>query len=256
NSIFYQNNIGDFDNMGMFLNIKGQYPGLGSIWFSLFWDEAYWVLDAYELDRTMLAYQAGASVPLPFPSFASIKISYSKINPYTYTHNRNFVPWYPRENGPMITSYTNNGVGLGYYLPPNSDELLVSFTAMPAKSLHTAFQYQMIRHGADYGSQAVDGSSLVSELDPSGRGTNPVLKRYFLQDGAYQWMHIIKLSADYTLAKTPISLFGEAGVVFSYFTDVDGPANSGSASPYHQIDTSQYPQTTGCIFTLGVRIFP
>jgi hypothetical protein len=259
NTIFYQNNIGDFDNMSMFFNIKGQYPGLGNIWFSLFWDEAYWVLDAYELDRTMLAYQAGTSISLPFLAFSSLKITYSKINPYTYTHNRNYNPWYPHENGPMITSYTNNGVGLGYYLPPNADEILLRFETMPAPRTTAHLQYQMIRHGADYGTSAVDGSSLFSELDPDGRGTNPTLRRYFLQDGAYQWFHILKIGAGHTFAvrnATPFRIFGEAGVVLSYFTDIDGMANSGSPSAYHQIDTSQYPRSTGFILTLGFSIFP
>ena len=41
NSIFYQNNIGDFDNMSMIINLKAQYPGIGNLWLSLFWDEAF-----------------------------------------------------------------------------------------------------------------------------------------------------------------------------------------------------------------------
>ncbi|MDR0553579.1 MAG: hypothetical protein LBG76_02100, partial [Treponema sp.] len=254
NSIFYQNNIGDFDNMSMFINLKAQYPGLGNIWASLFWDEAYWVSNAYELDRTMIAYQAGMLIPLPFLAFSSLKLSYSMVNPYCYTHNRNYNPWYG--DTPMATSYTNNGVGLGYYLPPNSDEVLVGFKTMPAKNITTHLQYQMIRHGADFGSNAVDGSSLLSELDPDGRATNPILKRYFLHDGAYQWMHIIKLGVEWNVPKIPVALFCEAGTVISYFTNTEEKANSGAAYPYSIVDTPEYPKSTGFVAKLGVKLFP
>jgi hypothetical protein len=116
----------------------------------------------------------------------------------------------------------------------------------------------MIRHGADFGPDAVDGSSLLSELDPEGRdGSQPELKRYFLHDGAYQWMHIIKLGAEWSLEKIPLTLFGEAGAVISYFTSIEsGKANSGASYPYSVIDTSIYPKSTAFIVTLGFKVFP
>ena len=254
NSIFYQNNIGDFDNMAMMLNIKGQYPGIGGIWVSLFWDEAYWVSDWYELDRSMLAGQAGMSFPLPFLSFSSVKLSYTMVNPYCYTHNRNYTPWYGDLT--METAYSNNGVNLGYYLPPNSDEILVRFSTMPAKTISASLQYQLIRHGADFGSSAVDGSNLLSELDPDGRDSNPILKRYFLQDGAYQWTHIIRLGGEWTLEKAPLAFYCEIGAVISYFTNTAEKANSGKAYPYSIIDTPEYPSSTGFIAKLGFRLYP
>ena len=255
NTIFYQNNIGDFDNMSAMVNIKAQYPGIGNIWASLFWDEAYWVPDWYELDRTMLAGQIGVNFSLPILSFSSVKLSYTAVNPYNYTHNRNYNPWYGG-NLPMETAYTNNGVSLGYYLPPNSDELLIRFSAIPGKNINANLQYQMIRHGADFGSSAVDGSNFLSELDPRGRGDNPILKRYFLKDGAYQWQHILKFGGEWTLEKTPLVFYWEVGTVISYFTNTAEPANSGRAYPYSIINTAEYPQTTGFVAKLGFRLFP
>jgi len=254
NTIFYQNNIGDFDNMSMMLNFKAQYPSLGNIWFSLFWDESWWNLEWHELDRTMVGVQGGLSISLPILAFTSIKVIYTVINPYCYTHNRNINPWYG--DTPMETAYTNNGFSLGYYLPPNSDELLVKFETMPAKSLTTHLQYQLIRHGADYGSSAVDGSNLLSELDPGDRAGNLVLKRYFLQDGAYQWMHIIKIGGEWTLEKLPIAFFFEAGVVISFFTNIEEDANDGKPHPYHRINTPEYPEYKAFIAKLGFRLFP
>ena len=254
NSIFYQNNIGDFDNMAMFLNIKAQFPGYGTMWASLFWDEAYWQRDWDVLDRSMLAGQLGVNVPLPFLAFSSVKLSYTRVNPYCYTHNRNFNPWYG--DLPMETSYTNNGACLGYYLPPNSDELLLRLKTMPQKNLITILQYQMIRHGATYGSSEVDGSSLRSELDPEDRDDNPVLKRFFLLDGAYQWIHIIKAGAEWNLPTLPVAVFGEAGVVISYFTNTGEPANIGDGFPYSVIDTVEYPKSAGFVLKIGFKVYP
>jgi hypothetical protein len=253
-SFFYQNNIGDFDNMALTFNLKLQYPGLGNIWFSFFVDEMKVDTSWWVLDRTMTAAQAGLNIQLPFLAFSSIRLSYTVVNPYCYGHNRNINPWFG--DLPMETSYTNNGVGLGYYTPPNSDELLFRFKTMPVKDLVTSLQYQMIRHGADYGSSEVDGSSLVSELAPDDRETNPVLRRFFLHDGAYQWMHIIKAGVEWNLPKLPVALYGEAGTVISYFTNIDGPANNGSAHPYFLINTVEYPQSVGYLIKIGVKVFP
>jgi hypothetical protein len=255
NSFFYQNNTGKFDNMAITATLKGQYPGLGNIWGSIFVDEMNLTSDMFILDRQMLAVQGGVNVPLPFLSFTSIKASYTKVNPYTYTHHRNIVPWYGDLR--MEKSYTNNGVGLGYYLPPNSDEILARFETMPVKSLILSLQYQLIRHGADFGPSAVDGSNLLSELDPDGRDDKPVLKRYFLRDGAYQWSHIIKVGAEWNLPKVPVALCGEVGVNYSYFTNIAAEANfTGEPHPYAQVNTADYPESTGFIVKIGLKIFP
>jgi len=255
-NIIYKGFIGDFDNLGLFLNIKAQFPGIGNIWFSFFGDEARFASGADELDRDMFAWQTGATFSLPFLSFSSIKFSYTKVNPYCYTHNRNFSPWYADLR--METAYVNNGVGLGYYLPPNSDEILVRFQTMPAKTVIMHLQYQMIRHGADFGPNAVDGSNLQSELDPYDRDNNRVLKRFFLQDGAYKWSHIMKIGAEWNLNKAPISFYGEAGAVISYFTDItEGNANDGAAHPYQKVDmSSDYPKSTVFIVSIGFKIYP
>ena len=116
----------------------------------------------------------------------------------------------------------------------------------------------MIRHGANFGPSEVDGSSLLSELDTEGRsGSNPVLKRFFLKDGAYQWMYIVKTGAQWQIPGLPVSLYGEAGAVFSHYTNINVPANvTGMAHQYEKINTSDYPESTGIIITLGIKVFP
>jgi hypothetical protein len=254
-NFFYQNNIGDFDNMAVFLNLKGQYPGIGKVWLSFFLDEANPERRFFELSRQMYAYQAGASAVVPWLPFSSIKLSYTKNEPFNYTHTREYTPW--NGNTKMDTSYVNNGVSLGHYLPPNADEILLRFEAMPVVNSRAHLQYQLIRHGANYGSRAVLGSSLSSELDPDGRSENPMLRKYFLKDGAYRWSHITKFGGEYTLSISgvPVKLFCEAGFVYSYFTDIEGPTNSGSPSNYSVINTNEYPHSTAIIATIGVRFF-
>jgi hypothetical protein len=260
NNFFYQNNIGDFDNLTAYFNIKGQYPGLGSIWFSFFADEIdVSVLSKLaSLDRQMFALQGGLKFAVPWLSFSSVRVSYTKIEPYTYTHQRIFAPWYDSgDTSPgsppdykkaaskaLETSYTNNGVGLGYYLPPNSDEILVRFETRPAVRTKTHFQYQMIRHGADHGPEQVDGSSFLSELDPSGRNTKPQLKKDFLHDGAYQWMHVAKTGFEHSLDGLPIKVFAEAGFVYSYYTN------------YDDANKEHYQALTSIIMTMGFQVFP
>jgi hypothetical protein len=252
---FYQNNVGDFDNLAAFFDIKARYPGIGDVWVSFFIDEANVSEDNFfEKDRSMYAVQLGGKADIPRLPFSSVELRYTKIEPYTYTHTRIFTPWYG--DLAMEQAYLNHGVSLGYYLPPNSDELLLRFKVQPKLRTSAYFQYQMIRHGADYGSRAVDGSSFASELDPDGRSTKPVLRKYFLRDGAYQWFHIFKLAFEHSFKKIPLSLFAETGVVFSHFTDIDGTPNSGAAGDYKKIDTAEYPVSAAFIGTIGVRLFP
>jgi len=253
-NFLYQDNIGDFDNMALFLNFQGQYPGLGKLWASFFLDEANLESDFFEKSKMMYAYQVGTSVQIPGLAFSSITASYTKIEPYAYTHTRISVPWYSNY---MEISYTNNGKSLGHYIPPNSDEILVRFDTMATLSSIFRLQYQLIRHGADFGDRAVGGSSLLSELDPRGRSYKLNLRKFFLHDGAYQWMHIIKLRGEYSLFsfKLPIKVFCELGGVYSYFTDIEGDVNSGY-KPYSVINTPVYPHSLGFIGVLGVAIFP
>jgi hypothetical protein len=251
----YQNLIGDFDNVTLFGNIKLQYPGLGFLWFSLFVDETdFTVEDYFHLDRQMYAFQAGMQFTLPLFSSSSITLSYTKIEPYCYTHPKVRMPWYGQD---MEESYVNHGYGLGYYLPPNSDEIKLVFAAEPAPPIAFDVQFQMIRHGADYGGSMVDGSSYVSEIMYSSvnLNTDSALRKYFLHDGAYQWMYIIKTGARWKLpTRLPISIFGDMGMVFSYFTNIEGQANTGVSSGYSIIDTTEYPKSTSFILTIGCRV--
>ena len=261
NNFFYQNFIGNFDNVAVYFNMKYRYPGLGGVWVSVFIDEmeVSSMKKAFELDRHMFAYQAGIQGILPFFPFSSMTLSYTKIEPYNYTHTRDYLPWYSGKE-PMETSYVNNGICLGYYLPPNSDEIKIRFDVRPRFSISGYFQYQLVRHGADYGPHQVDGSSLLSELDPDGRSEKESLKKYFLKDGAYQWMHITKVGAEYRFSSLPLTIYSETGFVISYFKDI----SDAEYNRYHPVlqkkeprpsAVGEYPGYKTYILTIGFRLF-
>ena len=260
---FYQNNVGDFDNLAMFATLILQYPGIGKLWGSAYVDEMDLTSpEFFNQDRNMFAVQVGASAALPIPklAFSNFTLQYTKIEPYVYTHQLVKTPWYEAW---MEESYTNNGVSLGYYLPPNSDELKVRFesSVLGEGVIRFHAQYQMVRHGAEYGSRAVDGSGLNAYLDTTGRNDKegkPMLWKHFLHDGAYQWQHIFKIGGEYNMEgiNIPVKLFCDLGVVYSYFTDVDGKPNSAQHLPIHKINTSEYPTQTRFIATVGFKLYP
>lgn len=267
NYVIAQNNYGDYDNTALFGDLKIRKPGVGSIWASIFVDEINGINnDIRTSPRAMFAGQLGGKLAIPGLNFASVSIRYTKVEPYCYTHQMvNYTPWY---NGKYISeSYTNNGSSLGYYLDPNSDETLVRLDFKPASGWGTAIQYQFIRHGADFGSQAVPGSSLYSELSPKNRNE---LKKYFLRDGAYNWMHILKFEASYTNRNKvlPINLSASVGLLYSYYTAIDDEIykerynygnnkNSGADqnTSYNFINTDEYPAYFGVVLSLGVKLW-
>lgn len=263
-SFFYQNNVGDFDNLALFATLILQYPGIGKIWGSAYVDEMDLSSpEFFSQDRNMYAFQFGASASIPIPklAFSNFTLQYTKIEPYVYTHQLVKTPWY--DDTWMEEAYMNNGVSLGYYLPPNSDELKLRFeSSVIGKGVFRFHaQYQMVRHGAEHGSRAVDGSGLNSQLDTTGRNDKegkPELWKYFLHDGAYQWQHIFKVGGSFDMQglAIPLKLFCDLGVVYSYYTDIDGKPNSGQRYDIHKINTAEYPTQTQFITTVGFKLYP
>jgi hypothetical protein len=259
-NFFYQNNIGDFDNLALFANLEGRWPGIGRIWVSLFVDEVNFTLDNFfHMDRQMYAFQGGVKIGLPWLPFASASLRYTKIEPYCYTHEYTLTPW----NSVFIdTSYSNNGESLGYYLPPNSDEIALRLESTPLPGTKAHIQYQLIRHGVEYGYGRTDGSSL---LDKIVKDTNS--SKYFLRDGVYQWDNVIKVGGSCSLRgfHVPAVLYAEAGLVLTNFsraavpytsTDPDAKDQGRGNGDYSFFSDDTYKSGTGFIVSLGFKIFP
>ncbi|MDR2433368.1 MAG: hypothetical protein LBD47_02215 [Treponema sp.] len=249
-NFMYQNNIGDFDNLGLFADLEFRWPGLFKVWGSLYIDEIRPVLGSFlTLDRNMYAYQGGIKADVRLLPFTAFTVRYTKIEPYTYTHEYTETPW---NRVPSDTSYLNNGESLGFYLPPNSDELLLRLESMfrPEASAH--LQYQLIRHGVDYGYGQVDGSSLRDKIVKDDNS-----EKHFLRDGVYQWDHVFKLGGSYSLKSRniPFSLYAETGLVVTRFT-INSNFGSGTEGDYEALDNTEYNADTGLIFSLGFKLFP
>ena len=264
NYVEYQNHIGDCDNLALFGDLKFTIPGVGSVWGSVYLDEINGLNNnPFIRTRAMFAYQGGIKYILPKLPFASLSFRYTKIEPYCYTHHSiNYAPWYDHY---ICENYTNNGESLGYYLPPNSDEFLLQFKIQPKMGVNIGASYQLIRHGADYGSQQVPGSNIYSELSISNRND---LNKYFLHDGAYNWIHILSTGGKVSLnTKLPLSFYGNLGLMFSYFTMIDPEkydrseyGNNGNCkdvdlkTPFSIAGTDEYPTMFGAVLTVGISI--
>lgn len=107
---------------------------------------------------------------------SKVALDYTFVTPYTYSH------WdYSDDTEKTITentynyqNYTNNGLPIGTSLPPNSDQVKLSFDISPVKNLDLTFNFAFARHGnsaetlpvneamryilADEGVYATDGS--------------------------------------------------------------------------------------------------
>ncbi|MCQ2591511.1 MAG: hypothetical protein MJ188_01895 [Treponema sp.] len=249
--VVYQNSVGDFDNLSLFGDLKGYLPGIGSAWLSVYIDEINSVTPKpFTMTRCMFAYQGGTKVNIPFLPFTTLSFRYTKVEPYCYTHQAlRKQPWY---DDYVSESYTNNGHSIGYYLEPNSDEFFIRIESRPMTSAVFALQYQMVRHGADYGSGQVPGSSVWSELPTGDRN---VYLKYFLHDGAYEWSHIVNFETkyDFNQLKLPFQVSCNVGFLYDSFTRSEGGANK--STPYHKINTDEYPIKKGLVFGLGVKMF-
>lgn len=264
----YQNHTGDMDNLALFGDIMFRKPGLGKVWASLYLDEINGINnDPFTSTRAMFAGQVGAKAIIPNIPFANVSVRYTKVEPYCYTHHAiNYAPSYSHY---IMEGYMNNGASLGYYLPPNSDEFLCRFEMQPKSFIKTAVQYQFIRHGADYGSQEVPGSSLYSELSIYNRDD---LEKYFLHDGAYNWMHIVKLEStfEHKNVNRTLQFNLNLGFLYSYYTVIDEDnygrydddnygnnencQNADFSTPYHFVNTDEYPVQFGIVAGLGLKV--
>ena len=221
-------------NSGIFTNFEVRLPGLLSFWASLFVDRVESPFENFFLMAgNSYAYQAGIKALFHWLPFSAFTVSYTKIEPYCYS------------------AFLNGGESLGYYLSPNSDELLVRFESMFFPDLKTHIQFQMIRHGADYGDMAIGGSSRYDAWDNS-RST-----KYFLMDGVYQWDNIIKLGGSYNFRAVgiPFSLFTEIGLVITRFT-INGTAGVGNEANHEPLNNDVYSDRNSFIFSIGFRLFP
>lgn len=221
--VLYQNNQGDYDNVGISIQAAGVIPYAGKLSAAIFIDET----QSFDFTgaRNIMAFQAGLETPLPVLPFASLTLQYTKIEPFCYAH-------YPEEeygfsDNPVSMAYTNDGENLAYYLPPNSDEILVRFECLPMPDITASATYKLIRHGTN----SLDTAAITPDnpmgitpglfygdidipLDYSFWESNGYPDKEFGEDGVYDWTHMVSLKAEYRFDRYPITLSAE--YLFSY----------------------------------------
>lgn len=247
-NVVYQNNVGDNDNLALFADMKFKLGNFGSLWFSGYLDEIISPTTKFwRMTRAMFAFQAGTKVTIPWLPFTTAAFRYTKVEPFCYTHHSiNYTPWYQQY---ISESYTNNGECIGYYLAPNSDEFNLQINSIPTPYLNLLFQYQLIRHGVDWGSGSFEGNNLYSELHNEKRGE---LKKYFLHDGTYEWSNIISINCSYNLRQfdIPVTLNLGLGYIYDWFTAING--EPGKDTSYSKINTDEYSEKNGIVINLGM----
>jgi len=225
-------------NTAFFADLELRIPDALILWGSYFTDHLNSPSGNF-LPVNSYAYQAGIRTVIHWLPLAAFTFSYTRIEPYCYTG---------KQNSPD-SGFISGGESLGYYLPPNSDEMLLRFEYMLFTAIKTYVQFQRIRHGVDYGYGAVNGSSIYDTL------ADNYPSKHFLKDGVYQWDSIIKLGGSCSLKAggygVPLSIYGEAGLVGTNFT-ADGADNEAGDEPSKD---SIYRPGTYFIFSIGFRLF-
>jgi hypothetical protein len=204
---------GDLDNIAFGGEAAVTVRPWFRFYFSLFLDEIVLVplSRLFTRPNNQFAWQAGLKAPIPWLPFALLTLQYTKIEPYCYTH-------YPY--GLININYAHDGENLGYHLPPNSDELRLSFFTHPASGLELAAQYQLIRHGT--GNHALGEIEGDIDLWYDYGSPDPYPEKDFLHDGTYEWINILTLSAGYRFAGLPLRVWGEYSFVHAANALFDG----------------------------------
>jgi len=226
-------------NLAAFANLEFRAPGILKLWGSIFVDNLEISPDGTPINGNSIAYQAGGKTVVSWLPFGSFTFRYTKVEPYCYTDSYD---GYSGRRLPSMSAFVSGGESLGYYMPPNSDEFLFHLEAMFLPGLKTFIQFQILRHGVDYGYGRIRGSSLKDRLD------NPQSPKYFLEDGVYRWDNVMKLggSFKFMIGRIPFSIYAETGFVLTNFT-INGSSG---------VDSSVYRTGNGFVFSVGFRLFP
>lgn len=202
---------GDFDNVSITAGFALRLPKVGKVYGSLFLDETSGssIEAIFKYPRNMYAYQGGIQTPISFLPFGTLTLQYTKINPFVYTHY--IEDNYPSSSIPVSLSYTNEGQNLGYFLPPNSDEIMLKVETFPKPNLLTTFKYQLVRHGTndasiDNDSDGIPDGQIYGDIYIPYDYTQIYPFKDFLNDGIYDWSNIVSLKGEYRFPSYPLTV--------------------------------------------------
>ncbi len=108
------------------------------------------------------------------------RIEYARTRPFVYTHRN------------QINTYSNFNTGLGHWIGPNSDDLLLRAQYRFSKSLFVAANFESFRHGANQPDKNIGG-----EINRSQDATTPEFIEFL--DGERERSHRVGFEISYEL---------------------------------------------------------
>lgn len=136
------------------------------------------------------AYLFGLYVVDPFDiQNVDVRIEYGRVDPYTYTRSATR----PQDNA---TAYLHYNSPLGYFTPPNSDNLFLEARYRFTKQLIASVSYTRFRHGANPDSLTNVGGDIFLSLRP---GIDSEVVRFL--DGALEVRHEYRAKISFELVR-------------------------------------------------------
>ncbi|MBO4533062.1 MAG: hypothetical protein J5726_05120 [Treponema sp.] len=185
-------------------------------------------------------------IPSELSWFDFIKLDYSLVTPYMYTHNQNInnietgISTLGTKGAVNYQQYTSAGYALGLNLPPNSDRVSISASFTPVKNLKIDLNCSYTRHANVNESISTDEAISYLNSPEDYLATDGTINnhQHYLRDGdptngrylGSAWNHFLfmtqptkmqifrtDLDAEYAITKTKFGTFSfTAGYTFEY----------------------------------------
>src|SRR5262249_8140627 len=139
-----------------------------------------------------------------------------------------------------------------YYLPPNSDELLVRVKSVLTPEFNAGLSYKLIHHGTnstDANGNRIDGviyGNVDIPMNYSYYAYHSYNTKNFLNDGVYDISHIISLEWAYASSEFPIKVGFEYSFAYTFWIN-----NGSSLAPNVTLPSP----VTAHIFALKLSLF-
>ena len=231
---FSQIESGGYDNQSIGFDVAFKIPEVGKTWFSFYSDQFDLTQSGplFRMADNHYAWQAGLKTGLLsniLPgSFTTLK--YTKLSPFVYTQaTESRVNAYT--NRAFNMSYTHDGFNLGFYLPPNSSELNLTFVNVAIPDLILTLDNKLIIHGTNDLSN-VSPNLIYGDVNRyQTGGSEPTFLSDFKHDGIYDYTVMSEFKFDLKIRNggglNYFRLVGSAGFAGTWWN----PNSSGVVSP-------------------------
>jgi len=181
-----QHNLGDMDNVAWSGDCKFRFlPGL-QLYGELFIDDMRTDELGSDYIGNKFAYLTGVYITNPLKlSDIDLWVEYAHLDPFVYTH------FYP------INTYKNWNSSLGYWLPPNSDALLIDIVWQPLYTVKTGVSAEIARHGEN--TAEINAGGNIDTPPDYEQKTAPFLAGHLIYTNLFQLLCRWEPWEDYSL---------------------------------------------------------